>query len=347
VLRSGHPRFPLTVRTSAGIPYRVRPIRPDDAARERDFINALSERSRYQRFMYNLSEAGDALVATLVNVDHHRTMALLAVTGDGDAERIIGVARYAADDDEQCEFAVVVADDWQCRGIGTTLARLLFDYAAHEGFKTIYGTVLADNQRMIDLAEWLGLTVEPGQPGEPTVRAWRRLQPEQKAVTAATASLTALVDPVALLLLVAANATPVAVARVLGPRLAAPIDAGRRLRDGGPLLGPHKTWRGLACGILACGILGAWLPCGAALAMGFGAVALAADLATSFVKRRMRWHSGHSAPLLDQLPESLLPLIVFGPAMGIGGPAVLGTALAFTLLDLAATRWRARPAPPA
>jgi acetyltransferase len=176
-VRSGKPVFPLALRTSAGVPYHIRPIRPDDAGREREFINGLSERSRYQRFMYNLREAGDALIATLVNVDQHRTMALLALTGEGDAERIIGVARYAADDgsDETCEFAVVVADDWQCRGIGTTLTRLLFDYAAAHGFRTIYGMVLADNQRMIDLAEWLGLTVEPHRPGEPTVRASRRL----------------------------------------------------------------------------------------------------------------------------------------------------------------------------
>ena len=57
-----------------------------------------------------------------------------------------------------CEFAVAVADDWQCRGIGTTLVPLLFEHAARAGFKTIYGTVLADNQRMIELAQWLGLT---------------------------------------------------------------------------------------------------------------------------------------------------------------------------------------------
>jgi acetyltransferase len=156
-------------------PYRIRPIRTDDARREREFILGLSSESRYQRFLHGLREPGDSLIATLVNVDHHRTMALVAVTGDGDAERIIGVARYAADNDDECEFAVAVADDWQCRGIGTTLTRLLFEYAARVGFKTIYGNVLADNQRMIELAQWLGLTVEGPRPGEATVRAWRSL----------------------------------------------------------------------------------------------------------------------------------------------------------------------------
>jgi len=169
------------MRTSDGVEYRVRPIRPDDAQREREFIAGLSPQSRYQRFLHNLREPGDALIAQLVHVDGHRTMALVAVVGhgddDSDAERIVGVARYAADDHEECEFAVAVADAWQCRGVGTTLVPLLFEHAARQGFRTIYGTILADNQRMIELAEWLGLTVSPPRRGETTVRAWRRLNP--------------------------------------------------------------------------------------------------------------------------------------------------------------------------
>jgi len=163
--------------TSDGVAYCIRPIRPDDTERERAFINALSPQSRYQRFMHNLREASDALIEKFVNVDHQRTMALIAVIGDGVQERIIGVARYAADNDESCEFAVAVADDFQCRGIGTTLVPLLFEHAARAGFKTIYGTVLADNQRMIELAQWLGLTVDTPRAGDVTVRAWRRLVP--------------------------------------------------------------------------------------------------------------------------------------------------------------------------
>ena len=137
---------------------------------------SLTPESRFQRLMYTLREPSPEFVAHLVNVDQHRDMALVAVHGEGAAEKIIGVARYAAGSgDRDCEFAVAVADEWQCRGIGTTLTKLLFEYAAHEGFRTIYGTVLADNQRMLDLAQWLGLTVEEPVAGEATVRAWRRL----------------------------------------------------------------------------------------------------------------------------------------------------------------------------
>jgi acetyltransferase len=159
-----------------GVRYRIRPIRSDDAERERAFIMSLTPESRFQRLLYTLREPSAEFVARLVNVDQHRDMALVAVLGEGAVEKIIGVARYAAESEgRDCEFAVAVADEWQCRGIGTTLTKLLFEYAAHEGFRTIYGTVLADNQRMLDLAQWLGLTVEEPVAGEATVRAWRRL----------------------------------------------------------------------------------------------------------------------------------------------------------------------------
>jgi acetyltransferase len=169
--------------TSAGVEYQIRPIRPDDAQREREFIARLSPQSRYQRFMHSMREPGPEFIDRLVNVDHDRTMALVAVVMENGAERIIGVARYAADDAEQCEFAVAVADDWQCRGVGTTLVPLLFEHAARRGFRIIYGTVLADNQRMIELARWLGLTVDAPRAGEVAVRAWRRLEPPDPAAT--------------------------------------------------------------------------------------------------------------------------------------------------------------------
>lgn len=159
-----------------GTGYHIRPIRADDVARERAFLMNLSPESRYQRLMYTLREPSDQFVAQLVDVDLHKTMALVAVIGDTADETIIGVARYAADPDgRDCEFAVAVADDWQCCGIGSTLTRQLFDYARQEGFRSIYGTVLADNRRMLELAEWLGLTVEPVTLGQPTVRASLRL----------------------------------------------------------------------------------------------------------------------------------------------------------------------------
>lgn len=162
--------------------------------------------------------------------------------------------------------------------------------------------------------------------------------------SAATAGLLsgagAFVDPGALLLLIAANATPVVVAYLFGGRFDMPIDSLFKRSSERPLFGAHKTWRGLAAGALASAMVGALLPCGAWVGLGFGLLALCGDLASSFVKRRMHWKSGYDAPLLDQLPESLLPLIVFNGALALDDVAVLGTAAVFTLLDLATAKWR-------
>jgi CDP-2,3-bis-(O-geranylgeranyl)-sn-glycerol synthase len=135
----------------------------------------------------------------------------------------------------------------------------------------------------------------------------------------------------------------VLVARLFGERWDTPIDTSLGRRGKLPIFGAHKTWRGLASGALACTAIGALLPCGAWVGLGFGLIALGGDLASSFVKRRMRWPAGHSAPLLDQLPESLLPLILFAGPLSLGHAAIFGTALLFTLLDLATERWRAPP----
>ena len=148
-------------KTRDGVAYRIRPIRTADAQREREFICNLSAESRYNRLMHTLREPSGALIEQLVGVDYRTTMAFVAVIGDGADERIIGIARYGADGTgSACEFGVAVADAWQARGIGTTLMRLLFDYAKANGFRRIYGTVLTGNERMIRLAHWLGLRTQ-------------------------------------------------------------------------------------------------------------------------------------------------------------------------------------------
>ncbi len=166
----------MKARTSDGVEYLVRQIRPDDAQRERQFIAELSPESRYQRFMHMFGEPSAEMIERLVNVDGHERMALVGTVGAGDSERFIGIARYAADaGGRDCEFAICIADAWQCRGIASALAPALFRHAARQGFRSIYGYVLAGNARMLDLAQYLGLTLEPAAPGEGLVRAVRRL----------------------------------------------------------------------------------------------------------------------------------------------------------------------------
>ena len=139
------------------VDYVIRPICVDDADREREFICGLSAASRYHRLMCAVREPSEAFVDQMVHVDHHHAMAYVAVVGDGHAQRIIGVARYAAASGSSgSEFAVAVADQWQSRGVGTAISRRLLDHAREQGIHYLDARILATNSRMLGLARWLG-----------------------------------------------------------------------------------------------------------------------------------------------------------------------------------------------
>lgn len=121
-------------------------------------------------------------------------------------------------------------------------------------------------------------------------------------------------------------------------RAAWPIDGGRVLPDGQRLFGASKTWRGLLAALLATAVAAVALGRGAAFGVEFAALAMAGDLGTSFVKRRLRKPSGANVPGLDQLPEALLPLWLLGPGLGLDLGAAVLTAGAFFVLDLLGTR---------
>jgi CDP-diglyceride synthetase len=133
-----------------------------------------------------------------------------------------------------------------------------------------------------------------------------------------------------LALVAVANGTPVLATKLLGERLARPLDGGAVFVDGRPLFGPSKTIRGIVLSLIATP-LAAWLigltwPLGVAVA----ALAIAGDLCSSFVKRRMGLASSSKAIGLDQIPESLLPLLGARVFVPLGWLDVLiGVALFF------------------
>ncbi len=144
----------------------------------------------------------------------------------------------------------------------------------------------------------------------------------------------------ALLLVVAANATPVALARVLGKRGDAPLDLGLELRDGRRLFGDHKTWRGLLGGSVAGAVTGRLLGLSWTEGACFGALALIGDATSSAVKRRLNLPCGTEVPAVDQLPETLLPLTVFAPRLGLDVGSIALITSAFAVLDILTARIR-------
>ncbi|WP_331275151.1 GNAT family N-acetyltransferase [Chromobacterium vaccinii] len=126
------------------------------------FVRNLSEESRYNRYLSSIKQLSQSMLVRFTQLDYDREMAL-AMTREGDGgEEMLAVARFITDpDNEACEFALEVADDWQGRGIGTLLLQALFDAAREQGLKLMRGEVLAGNKGMLKLMHKLGFSVEP------------------------------------------------------------------------------------------------------------------------------------------------------------------------------------------
>jgi acetyltransferase len=150
----------------------LRPIRPEDAEMEKDFIRELSAESRYFRFMDTLRELTPQMLVRFTQIDYDREMAFVATLRAQDAEREVGVARYVANPDgESCEYAIVIADGWQGKGLGRRMMEQLIAVARSRGLRSMVGHVLAENRGMLALAQKLGFVIGDSTEGATVKRA--------------------------------------------------------------------------------------------------------------------------------------------------------------------------------
>ncbi len=165
-----------TVQLNDGTDIVIRPIRPEDAEIEAQFIRDLSDEARYFRFMNSLQELSQEMLVRFTQIDYHNEMALIAVTMTDAGEEQIGVARYTTNlDKTSCEFALVVSDQWQSRGIAHHLMRNLMDVARDRDLERIQGQVLSKNSRMLDLMTSLNFSINNDPEDTAVKRVERRL----------------------------------------------------------------------------------------------------------------------------------------------------------------------------
>ena len=144
-----------------GVNITIRPIRPEDAVLEKNFHQRLSERTKYFRFMQALHELTPEMIVRFTQIDYDREMAFVAVTEDKSMPSELGVGRYLMNPDgNSVEFALVVADDCQCLGIGSRLMKALMQTAKANGMSFFEGEVLAVNKPMLSLVTKLGFSIE-------------------------------------------------------------------------------------------------------------------------------------------------------------------------------------------
>jgi acetyltransferase len=161
----------------------LRPITPEDEPLEFEMLSSLSENSLRERFFRTVNKITHEMLIRFCNIDYDREMAIVAemkspeekkfigILGaqilpqiqhfeTPEGKRLIGIARVIMDSDyKKGEFAVVVHDDFQSKGLGHKLIDMMIGVAQEKGLEKIYGMVLADNIKMIRTCEDMGFTV--------------------------------------------------------------------------------------------------------------------------------------------------------------------------------------------
>ncbi|CEG57736.1 bifunctional acetate--CoA ligase family protein/GNAT family N-acetyltransferase [Legionella fallonii] len=159
----------------------IRPIRPEDANVEQKFIRHLSDSTKRFRFMGILHTLSPEMLLRTTQIDYDREMAMVAVIQRDAKDFIIGIAEYVANIDmHSCEFAVVVTDEWQNKGIGSYLMRCLINAAETQNLKIMEGSVLSVNADMLKLATNFGFSIKQDKEDITLKVVTKSLQPNKE-----------------------------------------------------------------------------------------------------------------------------------------------------------------------
>ena len=141
-----------------------------------------------------------------------------------------------------------------------------------------------------------------------------------------------------LILLMLANGTPVIAKKMLGRQYSYPLDGNLTFADGRPVFGRSKTIRGVALAVLVTMAGALLIGLGWRIGLLVGAFAMAGDLFSSFCKRRLGLPSSSRASGLDQVPESLLPLLACRDLLALTAVDIVVCVLMFVIGEVVLSR---------
>jgi acetyltransferase len=151
--------LPWTLPDGQGV--ILRPIRPEDEPLVGDMFTTISEGSLYGRFFQAAKHASHEMHIRQCNIDYDREMGIVAETKEHDTRRIVGIGTLVTETSQKsAEYAVLVHDDYQGKGLGYKLLDVLIGIAQEKGLEEIYGFVLANNTKMLNICKKLGFIVE-------------------------------------------------------------------------------------------------------------------------------------------------------------------------------------------
>ncbi|MDR3510961.1 MAG: bifunctional acetate--CoA ligase family protein/GNAT family N-acetyltransferase [Caulobacteraceae bacterium] len=144
-----------------GLRLALRPIRPQDEPSLVAMVERCTPEDIRLRFFGAMKSVPHTLAARLSQIDYDREMALLAIDPAAEAGHdIVGVVRLFADPDNiSAEYAILVRSDFHGQGLGHALMEQMLAYARDRELTTVFGEVLTENRKMLDLARELGARV--------------------------------------------------------------------------------------------------------------------------------------------------------------------------------------------
>lgn len=149
-----------------GSPITLRPIRPEDEPLWFDMLRSCSRETIYQRFRYFFHWETHEVAARYCFIDYDREIAIVAEREQGGKRQLLGVGRLIADPDhENVEYAILVGDAWQNRGLGTVLTDYCMEIGKRWGLKRIVAQTTSDNHRMIAIFRARGFEIIPDASG--------------------------------------------------------------------------------------------------------------------------------------------------------------------------------------
>jgi acetyltransferase len=141
--------YTTTFKMNDGRIASLRPIKPEDEPMEAEMFTKFSEKTQRFRFFQSIKEITHELLIRYTQIDYDREIAIIAVVNENGKSNMAGVVRIIADAyNETAEFAIVVADPWQNKGLGGKFTDYILEIAKKRGIKKIYADFLKDNYVM-------------------------------------------------------------------------------------------------------------------------------------------------------------------------------------------------------
>ncbi len=158
-----------------GTPIILRPIKPEDEPMWFELLGSCSRESIYSRFRYFFHWRTHEVASRYCFIDYDREIAIVAELNENGKRRLLGGGRLVADPDhESVEYAVLVGDAWQNKGLGSLLTDYCYEIAQHWGLKYMVAQTTTDNHRMVAVFRNKGFTIKT-EPGSTLVEVSKKL----------------------------------------------------------------------------------------------------------------------------------------------------------------------------